>query len=55
MKDAVNEWVMTKEKSPVLAEFMTFALRKCHESTSKKDRQFSEWTDKLGRTHERLN
>ena len=55
MKDAVDEWVMTKEKKPVLAEFRTFALRKCPESTSRKDRQFSEWVDKQGRTHVSLN
>ena len=55
MKDAVDEWVMTKEKKPVLAEFRTFVLRKCPKSTSRKDRQFSEWVDKQGRTHVSLN
>ena len=38
MKDAVDEWVMTKEKKPVLAEFRTFALRKYPESTLRKDK-----------------
>ena len=55
MKDAVDEWVMTKEKKPVLAEFRTFVLRKWPESTSRKDRKFSEWVDKQGRTHVSLN
>ena len=51
----LTRWVMTKEKKPVLAEFRTFALRKCPESAARKDRQFREWVDKQGRTHVSLN
>ena len=55
MKDAVDEWVMTKEKKPVLAEFRTFVLRKCPESAARKDTQFRGCVDKQGRTHVSLN